>query len=70
MTSTQFETMRIYLVLGTILLRLTVMSRYLQSYLNVAFYKVEEMKQEAGKISNVDLQKMVARVFYYLCVVS
>ena len=28
------------------------------------------MKQEAGKISNVDLQKLVARIFYYLCVVT
>ena len=28
------------------------------------------MKSEAGKISNIDLQKSVARIFYYLCVVS
>ena len=32
--------------------------------------KVEELKQEAGKISNVDLQRRVIRVFYYLCVVT
>lgn len=31
---------------------------------------MEELKQEAGKISNLDLQRIVVRVFYYLCVVS
>ena len=33
-------------------------------------YRVAELKQEAGKISNVDLQRIVARIFYYLCVVT
>ena len=28
------------------------------------------LRQEAGKISNVDLQRIVIRVFYYLCVVT
>ena len=46
------------------------MKKYLQTYLNIAYYKIEEMKQEAGRISNLDLQKTVARVFYYLCVVT
>lgn len=32
--------------------------------------QVRELKQEAGKISNTDLQKRVVRVFYYLCVVT
>jgi hypothetical protein len=36
----------------------------------MAYHKIEELKLEAGKISNVDLQKIVVRVFYYLCVVS
>ena len=31
---------------------------------------MRELKQEAGKISNTDLQKRVVRVFYYLCVVT
>ena len=29
-----------------------------------------ELKQEAGKISNLELQRKVVRVFYYLCVVT
>jgi len=70
LTSNQFETLRLYMVVIVILFRLGVMPRYLQSYLNMAFTKHEELKQEAGKISNIDLQKMVARVFYYTAVVT
>ena len=57
------------MVIAVVLFRLAVMPRYLQSYLNMAYDKLEELKQEAGKISNIDLQKMVARVFYYTAVV-
>ena len=32
--------------------------------------KVAELKQEAGRISNLELQRKVVRVFYYLCVVT
>ena len=38
--------------------------------IQVLYHKMEELKQEAGKISNVDLKKSIVRVFYYLCVVS
>jgi len=38
--------------------------------LNLAYHKMEEMKLEAGKISNIELQKTISRVLYYLCVVS
>ena len=69
MTSEQFESARLYLVVAVLVFRLIMMPRYLQSYLNMAYHKMEEMKQEAGKISNVDLQKQIARIFYYLCVV-
>jgi hypothetical protein len=70
MTSEQFESMRLYMVIAILVFRLIMMPKYLQSYLNMAYHKMEEMKKEAGKISNVDLQKLIARVFYYLCVVS
>lgn len=43
---------------------------YLQAYLNIAHDRVEEQKKEAGRITNVDLQKKVASIFYYLCVVT
>jgi len=70
MTSAQFETMRLYLVAFTVFYRLLIMPSYLQAYLNLAYDKVQELKQEAGKISNLDLQRRVIRVFYYLCVVT
>jgi hypothetical protein len=34
------------------------------------FDQVEHMKKESGRISSLDLQRMVARVFYYLCMVA
>merc|ERR1719283_351696 len=70
MTSSQFETMRLYLIALTVLYRLLIMPSYLQAYLNLAYNKVQELKQDAGKISNLDLQRRVIRVFYYLCVVT
>jgi len=70
MTGAQFETMRLYLIAFAVFYRLLIMPSYLQAYLNLAFDKVQELKQEAGKISNLDLQRRVIRVFYYLCVVT
>jgi len=70
MSPAQFETMRLYLVALTVLYRLVIMPSYLQAYLNLAYDKIQELKQETGKISNLDLQRRVIRVFYYLCVVT
>ena len=36
--------------------KLKPLSRYLQAYLNLAYDKVNMLRQEAGKISNTDLQ--------------
>jgi len=70
MTDAQFETMRLYLIILSVIYRLAVMPTYLQAYLNLAYQKVQDLKQEAGKISNIELQRLVIRVFYYLCVVT
>merc|ERR1711962_373726 len=70
MSGPQFESLRLYLLAATVAFRLILMPRYLQAYLNLAYDKVSKLKQEAGKISNVDLQRIVIRVFYYLCVVT
>lgn len=40
-------------------LRLAMMRHHLQAYLNLAQKGVDQMKKEAGRISTVDLQKMV-----------
>ncbi|XP_075549563.1 transmembrane protein 161-like emei [Dermacentor variabilis] len=70
MSSQAFEATRIVLVLAVVVLRLCLMPRYLQSYLNLAPEKMAELRKEAGNISNIDLQRKVVRVFYYLCVVA
>ncbi|XP_052872953.1 transmembrane protein 161B [Anopheles cruzii] len=65
-----FETMRLTAVIVSVLLRFLLMPVYLQAYLNIAHERVEEQKKEAGRITNVELQKKVSSIFYYLCVVT
>lgn len=35
---------------------------YLQAYLNLAYDRLEDQKKEAGRITNVDLQKKVRTI--------
>ncbi|CAB1455600.1 unnamed protein product [Pleuronectes platessa] len=70
MTEQTYDTLRLWAILLMCLLRLAMMRHHLQAYLNLAQKSVDQMKKEAGRISTVDLQKMVARIFYYLCVIA
>ncbi|KAJ8414905.1 hypothetical protein AAFF_G00024280 [Aldrovandia affinis] len=70
MTESTYDTLRLWVILLLCALRLAMMRHHLQAYLNLAQKGVSQMKKEAGRISTVDLQKMVARVFYYLCVIA
>lgn len=70
MTAASFESMRLIIVVAAVLLKMILMPIYLQSYLNLAIQKLEIQKKEAGRITNVDLQKKIAAVYYYLCVVA
>lgn len=70
MTVQGFESMRLAAVVIAVILRFALMPLYLQSYLNLASQRLEDQKKEAGRITNTDLQKKIAAVFYYLCVVS
>ncbi|XP_027302053.1 transmembrane protein 161B isoform X2 [Anas acuta] len=70
MSEDTFDTMRLWIIILLCALRLAMMRSHLQAYLNLAQKSVDQMKKEAGRISTVDLQKMVARVFYYLCVIA
>lgn len=65
-----FELVRILSILLIIVTRIVLMPTYLQSYLNLALVKVTNMKKQSGKISNVDLQKIITSIYYYLCVVA
>ncbi|XP_055419660.1 transmembrane protein 161B isoform X3 [Bubalus kerabau] len=70
MTEATFDTLRLWLIIVLCALRLAMMRSHLQAYLNLAQKCVDQMKKEAGRISTVELQKMVARVFYCLCVIA
>uniref|UniRef100_A0A8C4IT42 Transmembrane protein 161B n=1 Tax=Dicentrarchus labrax TaxID=13489 RepID=A0A8C4IT42_DICLA len=70
MTEQTYDTLRLWTIILLCILRLAMMRHHLQAYLNLAQKGVDQMKKEAGRISTVDLQKMVARVFYYLCVIA
>lgn len=62
MTPDIFETTRLVLLVITVIIRFLLMPYYLQSYLNMAPEKLKNLRKEAGRISNVELQKMVCTV--------
>lgn len=62
MSEETFDTMRLWIIILLCALRLAMMRHHLQAYLNLAQKSVDQMKKEAGRISMVDLQKMVSRV--------
>lgn len=59
MSSDSFETTRLITIIAVIGLRLSLIRPYLQSYLNVAPQKLSLMKRESGRITNLDLQRLV-----------
>lgn len=60
MSEDTFDTMRLWIIILLCALRLAMMRHHLQAYLNLAQKSVDQMKKEAGRISMVDLQKMVS----------
>ncbi|XP_048769365.1 transmembrane protein 161B-like isoform X2 [Ostrea edulis] len=66
----QFDILRLLLIGIMFLLRLCLMPTHLQAHLNTAYEKVENLKKESGRISGMEFQKLIARIFYYLCVVT
>ena len=59
MTEDTYDTLRLWAIILMCMLRLAMMRHHLQAYLNLAQKGVDQMKKEAGRISTVDLQKMV-----------
>jgi cytochrome c oxidase assembly protein Cox11 len=51
--------MRLGFVIFAVLLRFALMPIYLQTYLNLAYQRIEEQKKEAGRIKNTEYQKKV-----------
>uniref|UniRef100_F6U8E1 Acetyl-CoA acetyltransferase, mitochondrial n=1 Tax=Xenopus tropicalis TaxID=8364 RepID=F6U8E1_XENTR len=59
MTEDSFDTIRLWVIIVLCVLRLAMMRYHLQAYLNLAQKCVNQMKKEAGRISTMELQKMV-----------
>lgn len=59
MSDSAFDSMRLWLCLVLSLLRLLSAPSCFQAYLNLAQNKMESLKKEAGRISNVELKKRV-----------
>ena len=57
MTTDQFESARLYAVVAVVAFRLAVMPRYLQSYLNIAYYRLVKQDQEK-KFSQIEFCKL------------
>lgn len=65
-----FEIIRVASIILLVFTRICLMPIYLQSYLNLALVKVTNIKKQSGKIRNLDLQKIITSIYYYLCVVA
>lgn len=59
LTPHAFDIIRLILIILAVALRFALMPIYLQAYLNIAHDRLEEQKKEAGRITNVDLQRKV-----------
>lgn len=64
MQEATFDTLRLVIVLVAVLLRFVLMPLYLQAYLNIAHHRIQEQKKEAGRITNVELQKKVNSISF------
>lgn len=58
MTPEVFELVRVMAISVAVLLRMILMPIYLQAYLNLAYDRIEEQKKEAGRITNIEFQKV------------
>ena len=56
---------RIHMFILICMIRFLITKTLLQSHLNSANQKMAKLKKETGRISNLEIQRTVARVFYY-----
>lgn len=65
MTTEIFELVRVMAISVAVLLRMVLMPIYLQAYLNLAYDRIEEQKKEAGRITNIEFQKVLGIWMYF-----
>ncbi|XP_063770619.1 transmembrane protein 161A isoform X2 [Pseudophryne corroboree] len=70
MSDSTYNTFRLWIIVILCLLRLSLTRFHLQAYLGLADRWVEKMKREAGRISMLEIQRKISRIFCYLTVVA
>lgn len=70
MSDSTYNTLRLWIIVFFCLLRLSLTRYHLQAYLGLADCWVEQMKREAGRISILEIQRKISRIFCYLTVVA
>ncbi|XP_054835075.1 transmembrane protein 161A [Eublepharis macularius] len=70
MSDAAYNSFRLWAIVALCLLRLAMIHHHLQAYLNLAPRWVEQMKREAGRISVLEIQRRITRIYCYVTVVS
>ncbi|OCU00850.1 hypothetical protein XELAEV_18006627mg [Xenopus laevis] len=70
MSNSAYNTFRLWIIVLLCLLRFCLTRFHLQAYLCLADRWVEQMKREAGRISMLEIQRKISRIFCYLTVVA
>ncbi|XP_028907225.1 transmembrane protein 161A [Ornithorhynchus anatinus] len=70
LSDSAFDSARLWTVVALCLLRLAVTRPHLQAYLCLAERWVEQLKKEAGRITTLEIQRRIARIYCYVSVVS
>ncbi|XP_006004005.1 transmembrane protein 161A [Latimeria chalumnae] len=70
MSSSTYNSVRLWTIVVLCLLRFAMTRYHLQAYLNLANRWVDQMKREAGRITTIEIQRKVTRVFCYLTVIT
>ncbi|XP_034976467.1 transmembrane protein 161A [Zootoca vivipara] len=70
LSNASYNSVRLWTIVALCLLRLAVVRYHLQAYLNLAERWVEQMKREAGRISVLEIQRKITRIYCYVTVVS
>ncbi|XP_006028933.1 transmembrane protein 161A [Alligator sinensis] len=70
MSDTAYNSVRLWTIVCLCLLRLAMARYHLQAYLGLAERWVEQMKREAGRISVLEIQRKITRIYCYVTVVS
>lgn len=60
-----YDVFRVWTLLGVCALRVALFRTYLQSYLDTARWRVENLRQEQGRITILQLRKKVSNIFMF-----